>query len=278
MLDNKNPKVNDDFPISFNIDWLSHPVKNIKVEAIVLRPGEDLGDLLARNSNNVQVSNAQDAGSPGAQKYNHLWDTDSTFRNKLMKSENLVMLTLAGNGKYEGVFKGLTVSGLYRIVYHITGTDSAAGAVQRTISESFYTSFAGIDLRRSGITISMANSQLIMKCRPVTADPKHYFVGPAMGNAFTVSNPGITISRVEDHQDGSYTITFGGNVNDTTTLLLLGQKIYTGKLADAGKSGGSSFIGKIHDWLKSVGLPGWSLWAILFLLLLILLYLLKRKK
>jgi len=87
-----------------------------------------------------------------------------------------------------------------------------------------------------------------------------------MGNAFGVTNPGIKIIKVDDLQDGRYTITFGGNISDTTSLQLLGQTIYTGKLSDIGK--GKTIL----------GLPVWLFWLLLILLLLLILWLLFRKK
>lgn len=272
---NKTPKVNDAFPITVKLDWLNHAIKDGKVEALILRPGEDLGDLLARNTTRVKLDEGPDAGSPGLQKYTQLWATDSAFRKALERSENLVTLSHTQDGKYEGTFNGLTVSGVYRVVFRISGNGTETGEYQRYMSESFYVSFSGIDMSKSQVTTSIANGQLVMTFRPITSYGR--YIGPAMGDAFTVSNPKIKISKVTDNQDGSYTITFTGSISDTTTLEVLGQKVYTGKLENAGKGGGS-IIDRAKEWLKSMGLPGWSLWAILALLLLIILMLLRRKK
>lgn len=262
-LGNRSPKVNDAFPLSFKLDWLARPIMNANVQAIVVRPGDDLGDVLANHPGNVDVSNAPDAGSPGVQKYNQLWQTDSAFRNKLEGVSNTVNLAHAADGRYEGTFSGLNVSGLYRIVYRVTGTDSAGGTIQRLMIESFYTSFSNLDISKSDVTKTIQNNQLILNFRPKTSYNK--FIGPAMGNAFSVTNPGIKIVNVVDHQDGRYTITFEGNVNDTTTIKLLDQPIYTGKLSEVDKTGKA--------------LPSWLWWVLLILLILLILWwLLRRKK
>src|SRR4029079_7237328 len=70
---NKTPKVNDAFPINYTLTLLDKPITDATVQAIVLRPGEDLGDLLAKNPKTVDVSVDPDASSPGVQKYNNLW-------------------------------------------------------------------------------------------------------------------------------------------------------------------------------------------------------------
>ena len=268
---NKTPKVNDNFPIDYTLDLLGKPITDAKVEAIILRPGEDLGDLLAKNPKTVTVDTSQDKGSPGVQKYNDLWNSDSSFRNALARSQNLLTLTHSANGKYSGTFNGLTVAGIYHVIYHITGTNADMGDYERFMVESFYTSFSSIDLGKSAIKTVIQNGTLVMNIRPFTTYGK--FVGPAMGNAFTVTNPGIQISKVEDHQDGSYTLTFTGNITDTTRLVLLGQTIYTGKLEDASKAGGG-----LGDWIKKLGIPVWLFWLIVILLILLILWLLFRKK
>ncbi|HLF64400.1 MAG TPA: VWA domain-containing protein [Saprospiraceae bacterium] len=272
---NTIPRV--DVPLKFtaHLDWLSFPITNATIEALVLRPGEDLGDLLAKNGLTVDVLTSQDAASPGVQKFDQLWATDQAFRNALALSENVVTLAHTSAGNYEGTFNGLTVAGLYKLIYRISGNHPDAGDYQRLKVENFYTTFNGVDLAASGISSQILNNQLVLQIRPVSTNGR--FVGPAAGNAFSVDQPGVKITKVEDHQDGRYTLTFDGDINQSVKLSLLGQDVYTGVLADIGKGKGGGIIDKLQEWLESLGLPGWSLW-ILLLLLLILLWLLFRKK
>lgn len=273
-LGNGNPRVNQPLPISLKLAWVSTPIKNATVEAVVLRPGEDLGHALAINTNNVNVSNAPDAGSAGRQKFENLWKNDSSFRALFNRTENVVPLNHTADGVYQGTFNGLTVSGTYKLIIRITGTDSSAGKIQRIISESFFVSFAGIDMTASGISVTPQAGGLVMTIRPITSYNK--YIGPAMGHLFAVTNPAIQIAKVVDHQDGRYTITFTGSVNDTTSLVLADQPIYTGKLQDAGKGGG--IIDQIKKWFEDNGLPIWLFWLLLILLILLILWALLRKK
>ena len=274
---NNTPRVNNALNLSLDLDWLGYPDSSATVEAIVLRPGDDLGDLLAKNGLVVDVIAAQDSSSPGVQKFNQLWSTDSTFRNALALSENVVALSNTGGGHYEGAFNGLNVSGPYTLVYRISSDHPVAGKYTRMAFENFYTSFNGVDLAASAVSTQMVNGQLVMQMRPKT--PYGRFIGPAAGDAFTVSDPAVQISKIVDHQDGRYTITFAGDVDKPVTLSILDQEVYTGKLADIGKSdGGGGIIDKIEDWLKSLGLPGWSLWLLLLLLLLLFWLLFRKKK
>lgn len=269
-----SPMVNTELNPSVTLTWLGEPVSDATVQAIILRPGEDLGDILAKNPLTVKVSTDPDAPSPGVQKYNQLFATDSTFKNSLAYNENVLSLNHTSDGKYENTFNGLTVAGNYQIIYRISGNNPEIGEFQRFASESIFTSFNGIDLDASNVSTTISENNLILSIIPVAINGK--LIGPAYGKGFTVDNSNLKIDNIEDHQDGSYTITFSGNINDTTTLQLLGQKIYTGKLADIGKGGG--IFDDIKKWLDSLGIPFWLFWPFLFLLLLIILWLLLRKK
>jgi hypothetical protein len=271
---NGNPRVNQSLPISLKLEWVSRAITNATVQAVVLRPGEDLGHELAVNTNNVDVSNAPDAGSPGRQKFENLWKNDSSFRALFNRTENVVQLNHTADGNYQGTFSGLTVSGTYKLIIRVTGTDSSAGKIQRIISESFYVDFAGVDMPNSSITVTPQGGQLVMTIRPITSYKK--YIGPAMGHLFGVTNPNIQIANVVDHQDGRYTITFKGNINEPTSLVLGDQTIFTGKLEDAGKGGG--IIDKIKKWFEDNGIPFWLFWLFLLLLLIIILWLLFRRK
>src|SRR5690606_15177931 len=111
-----SPRVNTSLNPSVTLTWLREPITDATVRAIILRPGEDLGDILSKNPLTVKVSTDQDAPSAGVQKYNQLYATDSSFRNSLAYNENVITLNHTTDGKYENTFNGLTVSGNYQIV------------------------------------------------------------------------------------------------------------------------------------------------------------------
>lgn len=267
-----NPRVNIPLNLSADLDFAGTPITDGTVEAIVLRPGEDLGDLLAKHPLIVDPSSQPEAGSPGEQKFNELWENDQAFRDALARSENSITLNHTANGHYEGTFNGVTVAGIYRLLYKLKAAHPKTGNYNRIKAENFYASFNDIDLNASAASSQIVNGQLVMQIKPVT--PYGRLVGPAMGSAFTVDNAAVQILDVDDHQDGRYTLTFGGDINQSVTLGLLGQDVFTGKL---GSIRSDSIIDKIQDWLESIGLPPWSSW-ILLLLLLIILWLIFRRK
>lgn len=267
---NKAPKVGDDFPITVALDWLQFPVTGATVEVIVLRPGEDLGDLLARDPLIVDVTNEGDNSLPGVQKYEALWQ-DSTFREKLKRTENLITLAHTENGVYTGVFKDLTVAGVYRILYRIHGEQAETGKFQRALQESVYVSFSSVDLVNSDVGTQLVDNQLILNLRPITRYGR--FVGPAAGPAFTVSNPEIKIDQVMDHQDGRYTLKLSGAITANTTLSLLGQPLYTGDLTQIKNFGKDSLFDKIQQMM-----PLWLFWLLLIIILGLIIWMMMKRK
>jgi hypothetical protein len=269
-----SPRVNTQLSPSLTLSWLGDPVTDASVQAVVLRPGEDLGDVLAKNPLIVKVTTDPDAPSAGVQKYNQLYATDSAFKNSLAYNENVITLNHTADGKYEGTFDGLTVAGNYQIVYRISGDNAKIGKYQRSITESIFVSFDGVDLDASNLSTTMLDNSMILTITPVTFNNK--LVGPAYGKGFTIDNPNVKIDAVEDHQDGSYTITFSGNIDENVSFELMGQEIYKGNLDNIG--GKDSIIDKIQDWLESIGLPGWTLWLIILILLVLLVIRFASKK
>lgn len=269
---NTSPKVNTPLKPGLTLTWFGVPVTDATVQAAILKPGQDLGEFLANNPLKVNVSTDPDAASPGTQKYDSLWATDSAFRKGLAYNENVITLNHTANGTYEGTFDSLTVAGNYQIVYRISGTKPEIGTYQRFATESFYTSFNGIDLAASNVVTTIKDNILVLTFTPLALNKKK--VGPALGKGFTIDNPNVKINSIVDNQDGSYVITFSGNINEPVSLQLMGQEVYKGALTEIGKSG--SFIDKIQDWLKSLGLPGWTIWLLFLLLLIIIIWILSK--
>lgn len=268
-----SPMVNTVLTPSVTVNWLGEPVTDADVQAIILRPGEDLGDFLANNPLTVNVSNDPDAPSPGVQKYNQLIRDDPNFKNSLDYNENVITLNHTSDGRYENTFDGLTVAGNYQIIYRISGDSPETGNFQRFATESFFTSFNGIDLDASNLSTDAIKNSLVINMKPVSTTGK--LIGPAYGKGFTIDNSNVKINKIEDHQDGSYTLTFSGNIDEPVSFKLMGQEIYEGELSEIGQSG--SVLDTIRDWLISIGLPAWSLWLILLIVIIIIFILGKWK-
>ncbi len=114
----KQPRVKNQLKLSVNLSRLQIPLTGAVVKVMAIAPGNDAGDVLARNALIIKP-NAADTSSPGVQKWAELLK-DSTFRNQFKGVSNLVTLTHTADGKYEGTVDSLNVAGIYQLVYFIT--------------------------------------------------------------------------------------------------------------------------------------------------------------
>ena len=177
---------------------------NAKIEAWILRPGGDMGDLLAKHPRKVDIVDRVDAGSPGYQKYLFLVQNDPKFLSDLKPQEQKITLTHQGNGHYSAAYNPGDVSGIYQIRYQVSADGPDFGKIQRQAVQSVYVRFGDIDLAKSSVRSAVKSKNVIINFRPVTTYSR--FIGPAQGSAFSVNGTGVKLSSVIDHQDGSYNL------------------------------------------------------------------------
>lgn len=227
---NTQPSVNGTQRFTVQLSDRGKPITDARsITATVYRPGDDIGDMLARNPLKVAAPARQvDKSAVGILKYNALLASNPAFVRALNPTEQVVTLTHQGNGLYQGEYTGMNVAGIYQIMYRIQGTDSARGTYDRYEMQSMYVQAGQIDLDKSVLSKQVVNGQLVMVMRPVTTYGK--FLGPAAADAFDVNSPTASLSNVVDNQDGSYTLTVRGNVKSNVNISVLKQKVYVGEL------------------------------------------------
>lgn len=206
------------------------PVENATITAMVYRPGDDIGDLMARNSFKAPIQGRdQDRSAIGIIKYNMLLQQDAGFVKALIPTEQVVTLTHRGNGRYEGDYSGMNVAGIYQIMYRIQGNDDSRGPYNRYEMQSMYVQAGQIDLSKSVISKEVSAEKVVMTVRPITTYGR--FLGPAAADAFDVNAQSARLSNVVDNQDGSYTLTIVGKSSATVNIVILKQKVFTGRLS-----------------------------------------------
>lgn len=257
------PRVNQPFNPTLNLSWRDESLTGATVEAFILKPGDDLGDLLARNQLIVDPSSARDAGSPGYQKYLQLLQNDPDFLSQLALQENQVTLADQGDGSYTAAVNPGDISGVSQVVYQISAKDPDLDSpIQRLAVQSVYTRFGNIDLSASSVDTSVVDDNTLqIDWRPMTTDGR--FIGPDQGSGITVD--GLDLTKIQDNQDGSYTLTLTGNPNAQISVKVLGEEVYKGQADRFGTS---------KKW------PLWLIIAIIvfvLLLLILLLWFLKRR-
>jgi hypothetical protein len=227
------PRVNQPLSPTVNLSWRGKPLTNANVEARIIKPGDDLGDLLARYPQKVDPLNKPDAGSPGYQKYLHLLKNDPKFLAKLRPSEYRLTLVHQGGGKYSASYNPGDVSGVYQIIYQVAAESPEFGRIQRKAVQSVYTRFGDVSLDKSALSSIIKDNTVTIHFRPVTSYDR--FIGPAQGSAFSVKADGIKLSSITDYQDGSYTIVLTGDPDAWGSLMLLGEEIYQGPFSEIEK-------------------------------------------
>jgi hypothetical protein len=253
------PRVNYPFNPTVRLSWGGRPVTDASVEARILKPGNDLGDLLAKHPQTVDPVHTPDAGSPGYQKYLHLLESDPSFLAQLRPNEERLVLAHQGGGHYSTSYNPGDISGIYQIVYLVSAESAEFGKIQRKAVQSVYTRFGDIDLDGSAVSSMVKGNTVMINFRPITNYGR--FIGPAQGSAFSVEGAGISLSSITDHQNGRYTLVLEGNPDAQVAIKLLGDKIYEGPASKIG---------------KGIGPPWWLIWLIIVMILLLLIWLVWR--
>jgi hypothetical protein len=271
-LADPNPKVGNPISPSVSIAKIGIPIPDAQVQAIIVKPGDDVHDLVARANLDFNIP-TDDPGSPADAKFAELMK-DSTFANKIKASNQVLNLTFDNTTKeYTGSFNGADVVGVYQIIYKISADDTDEGKIRRFHQQSANVRFKDIDFNASLIGSSVnASGQVVLNFKPVSTTGK--LIGSGWKSVIGLESVTTKIQEIIDKGDGSYEIVLDGPLSGPGKITVLDETAFDGDLGDIE---GGSIIDKIQEWLESIGLPGWFIW-ILLLLLLILLWLLIRKK
>lgn len=270
-----SPRVGEAFDPTVALSWRGDPVENATVDAWILQPRVALGDLLANDPTTVDPSSAQDAGSPGEQKLQHLLNNDPNFLAKIKASELQHTLSHQGNGVYSVSFNPGEISGVYHVVYRVRADDPAFGKIQRIAAQSVYTRFGDIDFPSSILGGAVVGNVTTLDLRPITTYGR--FVGPGNAKAVQVGGVGNTLTSISDDQDGSYTMVIEGDPSAVITISILNEPIFEGPAEEAVPAGsGGGLIDRIKNILKGLGLPEWLVWILLLLILFLIIWLLRK--
>jgi hypothetical protein len=268
-------KVNAAFNPKVSLQADGRAVKNATVQVVVVKPGDDINDLVAAAKVQFTVPPG-DPGTPDVAKLAALMN-DTAFLNKIKAKDQVLNMTYnASDSMYAGSFNGLDIAGVYQAIYRVTADDPILGKIERYHQESFYVRFPDIEVANSQMVFSTnAAGFSVITFRPQASNKK--LIGLGWGPAIFFEADNLKATNVVDKGDGSYEITLNGKLSGSFTLSLGGETVFKGKPGELSCYGANAnFIQRIKCWLMSKGLPDWSIWVILFLLVLILWALIKR--
>ncbi len=259
------PRVTQTFAPQMTLSWMGEAIDNADVKAMILKPGDDLGDLLANYGDPIDPSNAPDAGTAGYQKYQQLIANDPAFLAKLLPSEQVLTLNHQGGGVYSNTYAPGDISGVYQVLYSVNFDGPQTGKGERITTQSVYVRFGELDQAASAIMSSVSGATTTINMKPISVVGK--LIGPGQQQAFRFSGTSLTLASVTDHQDGRYTFVLNGDPGQNVQIDLLGETIYQGPLDEFGSAGGST--------TPTNG--GLLLWIVLLIILLLIVLWLIRK-
>ncbi|MCC6280543.1 MAG: VWA domain-containing protein [Saprospiraceae bacterium] len=206
-------------------------VSNAEVKAIILKPGDDIGDLLARTQAPSMPTKSTEVGTCGGQKYGYLQANNPAVLERLKEiQQTTITLTDKGNGEYAGIYDDVDVTGVYKVIYRIKYNSPAIGEVERMKEQTLNVLPAPIVFNLIPTTTNKdGNKFLIANVTPAyKSGNTTRRVGPSYENAFGVEGNGVKLTNVSDNCDGSYRLTLTGNLDAPMKLYLLDEKIYSG--------------------------------------------------
>ncbi len=249
-----NPRAEEVFWPSMRLLWLGMPLEDATVTARVLRPGDDLGDVLAKMPDvdlKLKAKRAEMA-SAGQLKYLSLLK-DSELVQKILPASGQHSLQYRGSGTYDTLYEPGQVSGVYQIRYDVSADTASYGKVHRVAVQSVYVQPGDVDTEASIISKTLRDNTLTVKLRPKTTYGK--LIGPGQLGAFNISGRDIELVDLKEvGQDGTYEIVLSGDLDKIISVNYLGKALFKGPASDFG------------------GQPGTTDWKWLFYLVVIALF------
>ena len=200
----------------------------------MLRPGDDLGDVLAKMPDvDLQLATrGSEKASAGQLKYASLL-SDSALLQKISPASGQQSLQYRGNGTYDATYSPNLVSGVYQIRYDVSADTARYGKVQRVAVQSVYVQPGEIDTDASIISQTLRDNILTVRLRPITAYGK--LVGPGQLRAFNISGQGIELVDLNEvGQDGTYEIVLSGDLDQIISVDYLGKPLFSGPASEFG--------------------------------------------
>jgi len=278
--------VGDSIMFSGKLDYAGEPLadENIQVEAVIFKPGDDIGNLLSSylTPDTIQYNDVDD---PAQQKLQALLLNDSSFYHSLLPEEQIVELKQENPGSFSGSFSSTELCGVYKIVYLLKGDIPRNGSFERSrTSEAFFV-FGNVEETDPVVNPKqpqpLPDSSKYKNLTVLQVSPKNkfgYLMGPGFSSKINVViNPGkrihsasllpvkegeatTIVKEIKDNLDGSYLIFLASsskNSNPKISISVRGETMYEG---------------------RACPLPWWvNLLLIILAILLVLLYFFKSK-
>ncbi len=235
-LDNGRIHVGQPLKANVSLSALGMPVTNAVVTATIIKPGEDLGNLLATTNINNLAPKTKEIGTCSAQKLDYLETNNPTALTKWKNLEqNTIQLVHQGKGIYSGTYNDVDVTGNYKIIYSAKATTGDIGQIERMKDQTIHVRFAPININLSARSIKSSKDNPsyyhTINFTPTykAPDGSTRLLGPGYENAIALEN--TNVSHVDDECNGSYTIYANSNrKNPNVRIWVADDKVYSGPI------------------------------------------------
>lgn len=185
--------------------------ENNKVKVLLLKPGDDIGHLLATYATPVTSPDSVDITTPAEQKFIDLLQSDSSFYNALIANNFIIELSADEFGVFSGDYINTDLTGIYHAIFMIDAEDSDMGSLIRTKLISLRFKFGMLDIAETDYNVDVTQGDkgqtAIIRIKP--KNKFGYYMGPGYVNKIKIDvdpKQGF-IKDKKDNLDGSYTFT-----------------------------------------------------------------------
>jgi hypothetical protein len=231
-------RVGDAMDLSMRVIADGKALRGGTVRATVLVPGAGIGTLLATKP--VPDDGKTGYTEPGltiAQRRIEALLLDKAARTALRPVAHRLTLRDGGDGVYRGSFRGLTVPGIYTVVFEADGDRTAVGTLRRVERLTTLVRFGAADRSTSALAVqtladSSSHREHVLRVRP--RDRHGNFLGPGEAGEIRVALSAGTVGKeVMDLGDGGYAVPIltPAGADPTVTVTIAGAPLYHGALS-----------------------------------------------
>jgi hypothetical protein len=231
-------RVGDAMELSLRLNADGKPLRGSTVRATVLVPGAGIGTLLATKPvpDDGKAGRTEPGLTPAQRRIEALL-LDKAARAALRPVAHRVTLRDGGDGLYRGSFRGLTVPGVYTVVFEAEGDRTAVGTLRRVERLTTQVRFGAADLKASALSLqtlagSPTHREHVLRVRP--RDRHGNFLGPGEAADIQVTLSAGTVGKeVMDLGDGGYAVPIltPARADPTVTMTVAGAPLYHGALS-----------------------------------------------
>src|SRR5204862_661306 len=165
-------RVDDVLDLALRLGADGKAMRGAKVQATVFAPRQGVGTLLATKRFSAESSAGHtEPGLTAAQRRIEALLLDKGAHAALRPVGHRVAMSDRGDGLYGASFRGVTVPGIYTVVFEVEARLPKGGEIHRTETRSMLVRFGRADAKTSGLAVELlgtgaAQREMVIRVRP----------------------------------------------------------------------------------------------------------------